>query len=72
MQGTSYWAATDQLPGYHTGGLTPPKLLAEAKSDENERRQRVRDLTRPRPVARRIEKLSNLREIEPGAPEPIL
>ena len=26
-----------QLPGYHTGGLGPPKLLAEAKGNENER-----------------------------------
>ena len=37
------------------GGSGPPlKLLAEAKSDENERRLRVGDLTRPGPVARRI------------------
>ena len=37
------------------GGSGPPlKLLAKAKSDENERRLRVRDLTRPGPVARRI------------------
>ena len=26
----------DQLWVYHTGGLGPPNLLAEAKSDENE------------------------------------
>ena len=32
------------------GGSGPPlKLLAKAKSDENERRQRVADLTRPGP-----------------------
>ena len=37
------------------GGSGPPlKLLAEAKSDENKRRLRVGDLTRPGPVARRI------------------
>ena len=28
---------TDQQAVYHTGGLGPPKLLAKAKSDENER-----------------------------------
>ena len=31
------------------GVWAPPNLLAEAKSDENERRLRVRDLTRPGP-----------------------
>ena len=42
-------------PELSYGGSGPPlKLLAEAKSDENERRLRVGDLTRPGPVARRI------------------
>ena len=42
-------------PGLIRGGSGPPlKLLAKAKSDENERRQKVRDLTRPGPAARRI------------------
>ena len=42
-------------PELSYGGSGPPlKLLAEAKSDENQRRLRVGDLTRPGPVARRI------------------
>ena len=35
----------DQQAVYLTGGRGPPKLLVEAKSDENERRLRARDLT---------------------------
>ena len=35
-----------------------PKLIAKAKSDENERRLRVGDLTRPGPLARRIRYIS--------------
>ena len=46
--------APDQQAVYHTGVWAPPKLLAEAKSDENERRLRVGDLARPGPMARRI------------------
>ena len=42
-----------EVPGGSRGG-PPLKLLAKAKSDENERRQKVRDLTRPGPAARRI------------------
>ena len=34
---TSNGPAPDQLRVYHTGVWAPPKLLAEAKSDENER-----------------------------------
>ena len=43
-------------PAYDTGVGGSPKLLAEAKSSENERRHeaRLRNLTRPGPKARRI------------------
>ena len=41
--------------GLIRGGSGPPlKLLAKAKSDQNKRRQRVADLTRPGPAAWRI------------------
>ena len=43
--------APDQRPVYHKGVWALSKLLAEANSDENERRRlRARDLTRPGPI----------------------
>ena len=50
-----YWLSSGQW-GYVREVWAPPKLLAKAKSTENERRHeaQVRDLTRPGPKARRI------------------
>ena len=42
----------DQQRVYHTGGLGPPELLAEAKGNENERW--LMDRIRTGPMARRI------------------
>ena len=40
-------SAVDQQAVYHAGGLAPPNILAEAKSDEHQRKLRVPDLTSP-------------------------
>ena len=52
------WGSADlpKVGGRSAGGLSygfraPPKLLAEAKSDDNERKLRARDLTRSGPWA---------------------
>ena len=54
MLKVGYGATVDQHKVYHTGVWSPPKLLAEAKSDANERRLRSRDLTRPGRMAGRV------------------